>query len=590
MSNQPLEIHDVLRELPLFRHLDDHALKELESELEYFALPGGEILFEYGTPSDALYILKSGSLGVFYPKAETVDESGALKLNGMIAAGETVGELGLIVDQPRSATVRALRDSELLRLSRRGFESLVKRHPEAMLLTARIAVRRLIARNEGKFSAPRTFALLPHNSKIDIQAFALLLRDALMRYGDCVLLNGTSTEGQSSAWYSSLEERVRYVVYVDDNSSREWRELCLRQADCLLLLADAKADPTPWPGDITADAAQAAHRPHHLIMLHQGGLKFGAAAIWLALTPHARHHHVRGDGDVERLARLLTGRSVGLILSGGGARGFAHIGVIKALREAGVQIDSVGGTSIGAIIGAGLAADWSTEEMIENYRYAFVSGRPLSDYTFPFISLVRGRRVSRLLHVAFGSRDVTDLVLPYFCISANLTVGRAITHRQGPLWLWLRASCAIPGILPPVLHRGQVLVDGAVMNNLPTDIMKEQNIGDIIGVDISADDALHADIEEYSLPTAWHVAWQRLKRRRRPGILSILLRSGMVNAEMASIERRALTTLLLTPPLEHIELLEWKAYDQAIEAGYQHTLRVIGGQKDILSEQTPLLV
>lgn len=141
-----------------------------------------------------------------------------------------------------------------------------------------------------------------------------------------------------------------------------------------------------------------------------------------------------------------------------------------------------------------------------------------------------------------------------------------------------------------MLHRGQVLVDGAVMNNLPTDIMKEQNIGDIIGVDISADDALHADIEEYSLPTAWHVAWQRLKRRRRPGILSILLRSGMVNAEMASIERRALTTLLLTPPLEHIELLEWKAYDQAIEAGYQHTLRVIGGQKDILSEQTPLLV
>src|SRR6185369_16563668 len=127
-----------------------------------------------------------------------------------------------------------------------------------------------------------------------------------------------------------------------------------------------------------------------------------SGGAWMAYAPGAQLHHVRHASDVERVARLLTGRSIGLVLSGGGARGFAHIGVVRALREAGMRIDSVGGTSIGAIIGAGVAADWSDEEMLEKYRIAFVAGRPLKDYTFPFVSLVSGRRVAHLLREAFG--------------------------------------------------------------------------------------------------------------------------------------------------------------------------------------------
>ncbi len=584
-SNQPLSAHEVLRELPLFAHLSAQALTELESELEYFALPGGATLFEHGEISDALYVLKSGSLGAFQPRSDATTPD--YELTGIIAAGETVGELGLIVDQPRSATVRALRDSELLRLSRRGFENLVKHHPQAMLLTARIAVRRLITRNvSGKLSAPRTFSIVPHHRGIDARAFALRFRKALASYGDCAFIDRDAGHGQISNWYSALESRVRYVIYLADSEPGSWRELCIRQADCLVLLAQASDEAAAWPLDIDVNAAL--HRPRHLVLVHRNEARFGVAERWLGFLPGAQHHHVRQDSDIERVARLLIGRSLGLVLSGGGARGFAHIGVVKALREAGMQIDSVGGTSIGAIIGAGVAADWSTDELIEKNRQAFVVGHPLADYTFPFISLVRGRRVSRLLRESFGSRDIADLALPYYCVAANLTAGQAVTYRQGPLWLWLRASCAIPGILPPVLHRGQVLVDGAVINNLPVDIMRERNIGDVIGVDIGADDVLHTDIEEHALPALWQVAWERLKRHRRPGILSILLRSGMVNAEAASIARRAQTSLLLTPPLNDIDLLDWKAYDRAIEAGYQYTLRVIGGQKDALAEQTPL--
>jgi NTE family protein len=214
--------------------------------------------------------------------------------------------------------------------------------------------------------------------------------------------------------------------------------------------------------------------------------------------------------------------------------------------------------------------------MVEKYRKAFVDGRPLKDYTFPFVSLFAGRRVAHLLREAFGGRDIEDLALPYYCVSANLTAGQAHVHRSGPLWMWLRASSAIPGILPPVFHRSEVYVDGAVMNNLPTDIMRQQAVGEIVAVDISADDVLRADVEEYALPSSWRLLAEKMYKPRRPGILSILLRSGMVNAEAASIERRAYTNLLLAPPLADIELLDWHAYERAIEAGYRHACEVIG--------------
>jgi NTE family protein len=390
------------------------------------------------------------------------------------------------------------------------------------------------------------------------------------------LIDEKAGSGNTSAWFSAIEARHRFVVYLADSQATAWRELCVRQADSFVLPANADSVPSAWPEFVDAEPDRYMQRPCHLILLHRGDILLGSGRAWKATMADVQLHHVRRGDDVERVARLLTGRSIGLVLSGGGARGFAHIGVVRALREAGMRIDSVGGTSIGAIIGAGVAADWSNEEMLEKYRKAFVDGRPLRDYTCPFVSLVSGRRVALLLREAFGARDIEDLALPYYCVSANLSIGKVHVHRSGPLWLWLRASSAIPGILPPVFHRSEVYVDGAVMNNLPTDIMRQQGVGEIVAVDISADDVLRADVEEYALPSTWRMFLEKMYRARRPGILDILLRSGMVNAEAASIERRAFTNLLLSPQLTDIDLLDWHAYERAIEAGYRHACEVIG--------------
>ncbi len=386
-----------------------------------------------------------------------------------------------------------------------------------MLHSMRLAVQRLIARNVHRPYRRATFALLPHDAGVDMRGFAMQLREALSRYGSCALIDAKIGLGNTSDWFTAIEARHRFVVYLADAGQSDWRELCVRQADCFVLPAYADSPPSAWPEFADAESDRYVHAAASSGPAAAGEILLGRGRAWKAAMCDAQQHHVRRGDDVERVARLLIGRSIGLVLSGGGARGFAHIGVVRALREAGMRIDSVGGTSIGAIIGAGVAADWSHEEMVEKYRRAFVDGRPLRDYTFPFVSLVPGRRVALLLREAFGARDIEDLALPFYCVSANLSVGKVHVHRSGPLWLWLRASSAIPGILPPVFHRGEVFVDGAVMNNLPTDIMRQQAVGEIVAVDISADDVLRADVEEYALPSIWRMCLEKMARAAAAG-------------------------------------------------------------------------
>jgi NTE family protein len=356
----------------------------------------------------------------------------------------------------------------------------------------------------------------------------------------------------TSAWFNGIEESNDYVVYVADPSPSGWTRQCCRQADVLLLLAPAGATPYPWPNGIV-EAAQARGARVDLALLHDERIETGAATRWLKNSQVALHHHVIDAADLARLARLLTRRGVGLVLSGGGARGFAHLGVIRALREARVPIDFVGGSSIGSIIAAGVAVGWSDDEMRMRYRRSFVDTNPVNDYTFPLVALTRGRKVSRLLQREYGDVLIEDLRRPYFCVSANLTTGRALEHRDGSLADALRASVAIPGVMPPVFRGGDVLVDGAAINNLPVDLMQHHAPGLVIGSDVGAD--------RFALDS---------HGKRRINIFQILVHSGMINSASSAAAQRDLADILLKPPLANVDLLNWRAFDRAIQAGYDY--------------------
>lgn len=565
------DFSDLLRQSDVFGHLGDEALADLADGLVWFSLPGGRPLFKASEAADAMYLLVSGSLGLF-------DEDEPARLVHLVSAGDSVGEIGLVSGDARQLTVRALRDCELLRLDRAAFEALAGRHPQAMLGIARVAVARLQRRlrKEESPGVARTFALLPPDAEVPARTLAMQLAMALEAYGSCIVIDGEQGAGRGSDWFAAREAQARFVIYLDTQGDPLWRQRCLRQADVLLLPAQAARPARPWPEAAILDPSRLGHRPRHLILLQAGRQpSLGAAQRWRApFSGELQHHHVGGQADIARLARLVSGNARGLVLAGGGARGLAHLGALRALKEAGHEFDCVGGTSIGAIIGAGVAAGWGLEEMTEVYRRAFVQGRPLSDWTLPVVALTRGRRAASMLRRAFGALDIEDLKLPFFCVATCLSGDGMVVQRAGPLWMWLRASSAIPGVLPPVLHRGRVYVDGALVDNLPTDVMSTDGIAHITAIDIRADISLLTTAEEYSTPPWWRLMLQR-QAIQRPGLVSTLVRAAMVNSEGASEHRRGLADVLVTPPLEHVSVLDWGDWERAVEAGYRETMRVL---------------
>jgi NTE family protein len=566
VQNLSPELGRVAEALPWVLTLPESSRDALARQLEPVMLTGGATLFREGDAPDAMYVVLSGCLAAFQ------NEPDGPRLLGQVLAGETVGETAIITGQPRSATVRALRDCELVRISRASFEQLAERDPATLTILARMALQRVNAGQSRarRYSGPRTLALLPLHRGASARACADSLARGLARFGDSAVIERSEGDGRGPAWFSELERRAHFVIYVGDEVLSDWRRLCVRQADALVYVAAAGADPAPG-----LQMAEAEGRPVHLAVLQNGAHPPGAIRRWIDLLPQARVHQLRGDADAARMARLIIGRATLLVLSGGGARGFAHLGVYRALREAGIEVDAVGGTSIGAVIGAGIAAGWAVDDMLEVYRRAFVASNPLADFTIPFVSLVSGHKVSRLLREAFGELHIEDLPLPFFCVSSNLTSGQVCAHRSGPLWQWLRASLAIPGVLPPVFHGGNVYVDGGVTENLPVGLMRSWQRGEVIASDIGGDRAVKAPLDEFELPPLWRMAVQWYTGIRRPGLLSVLLGAGMVNAGAASLAARSAATLLLAPPLHEIELLEWRAFDRAIEIGHRHTQRVL---------------
>ena len=564
------QLIEILERSTLFGVLPDAARVALLPHLEPCSLLGGETLFEQGQPADALYLLRSGSLGVFDPAAADGE-----RLLGTVMPGETVGEMSVLTAHPRTHTVRALRDCSLLRLPGAAFEHLASGHPEAALATARHALTRLLKRDLAEpVGNPHSFAVLPFDATLDARAVAERLAPALRAYGRVLVIDAALGQGRPSEWFDAREQEHRFVLYVADAGDSAWRAACLRQCDQPLLLVAAGAEAAAWPDSSCHSARDALHRPRHLLLLGAPGAPAaGAAARWLErFEQPPRWHHLRDAADYTRLARVLAQRECGLVLSGGGARGFAHIGVVRALRALGRPIDHVGGTSIGAIVAAGVACEWDDHELPQRMHAAFVAGHPLRDLTVPLIALTRGARTTRLLRAAFGARSIEDLALPFFCVSSNLTSGRAEAHTRGDLWLWLRASAAIPGILPPLLRHGAVHVDGAVMNNLPTDAMRERCTGPITAVDISGDDALSAGFDGIALPRLPRLTWHWARGRRWPSLFAILVRAAMVHSETASAQHRTLAAHLLSPPHADIGLLEWRDFQRAIDAGYRYTM------------------
>ena len=576
---------------PIFSGISTRALDALDAATSWVLLAGGTTLFAQGDEPDALYVLVRGTLHVLVHQS-----GGEVQSIEYLGAGALVGDLGVLLGEPRSATLRAVRDAELLRVPRDTFMRLLETEPALGAAVSRLLGQRLKRTTKQPRVRPRvrTVALLPVDRRPVPPDFVRSLLDALTRDGATPWhLSSASLERELGAGASAvnrgepgdsrilelcdeLERDHSIVIYEGDAIDGAWTGRCLRQADLVLLVADAEA--ASAPGDLERRAAEG--RPPgsmELVLLHKDDAPPSGTIEWLRHRPVIGHHHVHAGrlASCERLARFVTGAAGGLVLSGGGARGFAHIGVIKALREAGIVIDVIGGSSMGAIIAAQYAAGFDLEAMIEVNRHSF-SGSDLSDLTVPAVALRRARTTVRCLSSMFGERQIEDLPLRYFCVSSDLTHARVRVHDRGPVWLWTRASSAIPGLVPPIPSEGSLLVDGGLLNNLPADIMRQRCSGAVIAVNVTPTVDLTIDTPLVAHMSGWPHLWRMLfagaQRRPFPNIAQILSRTVFVGSVRDAQEQARHSDLYLEPALDGIGMGDFGAIDRIVEAGYRHAV------------------
>jgi NTE family protein len=544
------------------------ALAALERELMWETLPGGDVLLREGDAGECMWFVVSGRL-----RASVRRPSGAGLVVGEIAAGECVGEMALLSGAPRATTVKAVRDTELLRLPKSAFDRLVRAHPEAMLRLSRAIVGRLQRTLAGRPAQPpdRAIALVAAAPDVPLASFAEALATEFSTLTRTVVLDGTPARRDVA---SSAASPPEVVVLVCDTSLTPWTARCLRQADDVVVVASAGGEVRPAALEQQAVAAASRREAtRHLVLLHQAGRAPSGTEAWLAARPGVHHNHVRVGvaADHARLARRLSGRAIGLALSGGGARGFAHLGVLRALHEAGLPIDLVAGTSMGATIGAVLALGYTPEVAFERC-HAWVRERPWTDITLPVASIVRGRRVRRALSHLLGAGRIEDLWLPYACVTSNLTSATVDVHTEGPLSLLVLASNSVPGLAPPVCYNGQVHVDGGVMDNLPVQALRAMGAGRVIAVDIGTELRVPVPPRPFDNPSGWSLLWDGLRGRPSRAVpvhVTITRAFTLASDDRAHAACRD-ADLVLRPPLGDYTSSDFEDIAPIAEIGYEH--------------------
>lgn len=503
---------------------------------------------------------------------------GSDEVIGYIRAGEPVGEMSLLSQEPHSASVFALRDSTILELPYKEFDRLFDEKADFASALAMSVVSRSRNPNASfEAASPRVFALISTSPSIDLDGFARRLAGQVERYGKSVRVISKADAPDSTFEFEKLERSNDVILLTTKVGDSDWYRFVLRHTDRFFVLArrDSKP-PRPFPLTTSDAAAARKFRLVDLVVL-QEGQDAHAVSDWVSAIDANRIFQCNADLDFERLARAISGRTVALVLSGGGARAYAHIGAVKALRENNIPIDFVSGASMGGIIAACVAMGWSDKEICERIMDAFVKSNPLGDHVFPIVALTRGRIVENRLKTHFGEVKIEDLQIPFFCVSSELTEGVMRIHRRGLLRDALRASISLPGILPPIVDGDDLLVDGAVVNNFPTDVMENLHRGVTIGVDVARSGTI--SVNAYRDPPNFFQWVRRHGLRSAPPIVALLMRAATARHEATHTQHPA--DMLITPAVSGVELRDWKKFDQAVESGYRSTLNAIAENSQI---------
>lgn len=585
LGNEQSGHADLMREAltRLCGALEETDLSALLDRTKLIRIRVGETLYRQGESGDCLHVVLTGRLQV-----RVADQEGGVRVVAYPQPGDVVGEIALFSGSGRAATITAVRDTTLGALSRADIDALIAQRPQVFSNIARMIIARLTG-NSGHISrrtGARTLMIVPLHRGLDTRIFCQTLGRHMLRFGSVLHLDAQAARQRFDSpdpetygrHLDTCENTYEFLLLEAEPEPSAWNRVSQGYADKIVLLADATQDAAPTDIEdwlFTQTGASAHHAEIELVLSHPEGKLPNRTRDWLAVRRVARHHHARlhHDPDLARVARLLSGNAVALVLAGGGARGFAHLGVIRALREAGIAVDAVGGASFGALATTGLARGMSDSESYAEHHQAFTFEDPLGDYTLPIMSLVRGEHLNEVLRNHLPM-DIEDLWLPFFAVSSDLSANQVRIHDHGPLWQAIRASVSLPAILPPALENGHLLVDGGVLNNLPIDIMRERMRGPIIAVDLTIDALPETSLA--AIPSTLDYLKSRLLPGREtveaPTLSRVIMQVTTMASRKETQRARKLADLYLNPPLGRFDFLDWDSMAEIVEAGYQHAL------------------
>lgn len=643
----------------------------IDFALEWLQVNAGQVIHHQGDESDAIYIVLNGRLRAILER-----DDGDMRVVGEYGQGESVGELEVMTESPRPATLHAIRDTELAKFPKSLFNSLALEHPGITIKISKIIAQRMRALVEDPFeqgkdmtsASPkqnaastmnlRTTAILPVTAGVPVVEFGSRLLSALTQIG---VANGVTSLNQAailnhlgrhafsrmgklklSQYLADLEERYGMLLYIaDTNVNSPWTQTCITQADCILLVGLAEGSPSMGEYEKFLLGMKTTARKE-LVLLHvERYSPQGLTRKWLRnrMWINGGHHHIQMafrtnsepvqpqikrfgtqlkqrvqvlqaeiqkytsrrirqtplysaetpfKGDFHRLARRLCGKSVGLVLGGGGARGISQVGVIRALEEAGIPIDIIGGTSIGAFIGALYARDADVVPMYG--RAKKFAGRMGSmwrfalDLTYPSASYTTGHEFNRGIFKTFGNSQMEDFWLDFYCNTTNISKSRAEFHNSGYVWRYVRASMSLAGLIPPLCDEGCMLLDGGYVDNLTVAHMKSLGADVIFAIDVgSLDDNLPQAFGD-SLSGAWALLnrWNPFSSYPNPPTLSEIQARLAYVSSVDALERAKTTPgcLYMRPPIDSYGTLEFGKFDEIYKVGYEYGKEFLAGLRD----------
>lgn len=567
----------------LFTLLEGPALGRLVRE----TVPRGTRLIAAGEPAEAMYLVETGRFAVRRAGVDLAE----------IGAGGVIGEIGFLSGGVRTADVVAARDAVVLRIDAASFDVLCAETPGlqraiAAELAARLArTSARVVPDPGRPPA-RTYCVVPSAGAPLPEDFVPDLARAMGRhmairtvteatFRDALGPGCDPASPEAVSWLNAQERTADAVLFVAGTGATDWSRAALRQADHVILVAQALRHAPPSEIEAMAlDLVPESQR--RLVLIHPHRMRHASGtAQWLGSRPVFMHHHVAlaEDGlDIARLGRFLTGQAIGMVLSGGGAFGVAHVGVWRALGEAGVPLDIVGGTSVGSAMAGAIALGLTAEEIGPRVEEIFVRSGAMRRVTVPKYAFLDHKVLDAALLKHYGEGPVEDLWLPYYAVAADLSSNEMVEIRRGPLWEAVRASSAIPGILPAFYTpEGQMLVDGGCIDNMPFRTIHRLKSGPNVIVNVQKETGQRFHVDYGRLPGRAEL----LKRSvlpfgkgapRAPGVISTVMRSLLVGQSDMLKALRPTDMMIRPPGLSGAGFLAWGQHKLFHELGYRHAV------------------